>query len=142
MRVVDDVLLTVLAGMPFTVYDGLMETTRTDNVVTYPMPYAVYYSSIGVDDNPRLSGRDGRRSVFFSITYVGLDRNQTKWAGEGIRGVLHKRRIVVPGHRTWLCKCEESQRVRRDDEAVRTDGSPLFYGVDNYALSITQTPSN
>lgn len=141
MRVVDDVLLERFADLPFAVHDSFMDVENDGQVVTYPMPYAVYYSSVGDDDNRRLSGRKGRRSVFFTLTYVGLDRNQTKWAGELLRDTLQGRRIHVPGHKTWLCELLESQRIRRDDEAVRPDGSPVFYGVDNYALSITLTPA-
>lgn len=125
------------------IHDGIMLTQPTEGavVVEYDLPYAVFYSSVGDDDNARLSGRRGRRSVFFSITYVGGDRQQAKWLGERIRDeALGGRRIAVPGHRTWLCAIEESQRVRRDDDAIRPDGSPLFYGVDEYALSITRTP--
>lgn len=145
MRVVDDVVLTTLRTLEqgddegVQIHDGLVYADNTSNVVTYDLPYAVYYSSVGDDDNRRLSGRKGRRSVFFSVTYVGLTREQTKWAGEQIRAVLQGQRLVIPGHRSWLCDLQESQRVRRDDDAIRPDGSPLFYGVDNFAISITQT---
>lgn len=139
MRVVDEAVLERLSTLAVPVYDSFMPVPTDGQVVDYPLPYAVYYSSIGDDDNRRLSGRKGRRSVFFSLTYVGIDRNQTKWAGELIRVSLQGQRIAVPGHKTWLCDLLESQRIRRDDEAVRPDGRALFYGVDNYALSITQT---
>lgn len=141
MRVVDDAVLDALADTGLAIHDGLMVAANDSGVVTYTLPYAIYYSSIGDDDNRRLSGRKGRRSVFFSLTYVGEDRNQTKWAGEIIRDALQGKRLHVPGHKSWLCELLESQRVRRDDEAVRPDGSPLFYGVDNYAISITLTPA-
>jgi hypothetical protein len=128
------------------VHDGLVDADNTGNLVRYPTPYAVYYSSVGddpadADENMRLIGRRGRRSVFFAITYVGEDRNQTKWAGERIRNALSGRRLAIPGHRSWLVSVEESQRVRRDDDAIRPDGSPLFYGVDEYAVSITLNPT-
>ena len=121
------------------VHDSLVTVDAEGQTVVYAMPYIVYHSSVGDDDNRRLSGRHGRRSVFFSFMYVGVDRNQAKWAGEKLRGVLQDKRVTVPGHRTWLCGLDESQRIRRDDDAIRTDGSPVFYGVDNYALSITLT---
>lgn len=141
MRVVDTVILAALEATGVDIHDGYVETTTGgSNVVSYTLPYAVFYSSIGDDDNPRMSGRKGRRSVFFTVTYVGRDRNQAKWAGEKIRDALQGRRFTIPGHRSWLCDLEESQRIRRDDDAVRPDGSPLFYGVDNYAISITLTP--
>lgn len=139
MRAVDNVILTALEATGVNIHDGLVVVDNTTNVVSYPLPYAAYYSSIGDDDNRRLAGRKVRRSVFFSVVYVGADRNQTKWAGEKIRAALQGKRFVIPGHRTWLCDLQESQRIRRDDDAIRPDGSPLFYGVDNYAVSITLT---
>ena len=86
---------------------------------------------------PRHAERQPRRPCRTDDEIVGIDRNQAKWAGEKIRAALGDQPIPVEGHRTWLCQLQESQRVRRDDEAVRSDGSPLFYGVDNYALPIT-----
>jgi hypothetical protein len=140
VRAVDTAILAAIDGLGVDVYDGLVTPTIT-NVVDYDLPYAVFYSSLGDDppapENARLSGQRGRRSVFFSVTYVGLDRNQAKWAGEKIRAALIESRLVVPDHKVWLVSVEESQRVRRDDDAIRPDGSPLFYGVDNYAVSIT-----
>lgn len=142
MRAVDDVILPLLATTPVNIHDGFVVVDNTTKIVTYDLPYAVYSSSVGDDDNPRLSGRKGRRSVFFSVMYVGLDRNQAKAAGEAIRNVLAGQRIAVPGYKTWLCELLESQRIRRDDDAIRPDGSPLFYGVDNYDLSLNRTRPN
>lgn len=142
MRVVDEVILARLAAADVDIHDGdllLPEDGVERKIIPYDLPYAVYYSSIGDDDRPRLTGRRARRSVFFSITYVGEDRNQAKACGERIRAALQDKAIAVPGHRTWLCQLQESQRVRRDDEVMRPDGKPLFYGVDNYALPITLT---
>lgn len=142
MRVVDEAILDRLnaAGLGFEVHDGFFKLERDPVtgalIVPYPVPYAVYYSSIGDDDNRRLSGDHARRSVFFSFTYVGLDRWQTKGAGERIRDELLSSRLVVPDYTVGRTELLESQRVRRDDEATREDGSPLFYGVDNYAVSL------
>lgn len=126
------------------IHDGFMQPTSVTDpdrpvVVRYRLPYAVYYSSPGDDDNEnsRLIGRYTRRSVFFAFQIVGGDRWQVKWAAEEIRGaVTHNTRLTVPGYRTWPTHVEGSQRVRRDDDAIRPDGKPLFYGVDDYALSI------
>lgn len=141
MRAVDDVVMARLALLDgFDIYDSVLMLDDDDGnpkIVTYDLPYAVYTSSIGDDDRPRLTGRRARRSVFFSILYVGIDRNQAKACGERIRASLQDKHIPVPDHQVWLCQLQESQRVRRDDEAVRSDGSPLYYGVDNYALPIT-----
>lgn len=142
MRVVDEVILARLANAGIDIHDGEMQLPPNDGslrVITYKMPYAVYRTNVGDDDNRRLSGRSGRRSVYFTITYVGVDRTQTKWLGEKVRDLLQERHIPIPGHRSWLCRLEESQRIWRDDEATRPDGSPIFYGVDAYALSITLT---
>jgi hypothetical protein len=142
MRVVDDVVLAALEATGVTIHDGLVEVDNSTKVVTYPLPFAVYYSSLGDedrDDNPRLVDVATRRSVFITLIYVGEDRRQAKWAGEKIRAALSDKRFVIPGYRTWKCRLEESQRIRRDDDAARPDGSPLFYGVDNYALSVTLT---
>lgn len=142
MRAVDDVVLDLLRGASVDIHDGeflLSEPDTQRQVVPYETPYAVYYSSVGTDDRRRITGRSARRSVFFSITYIGGDRNQAKWLGEKIRDLLNDKPIVIPGHNSWLCQLQESQRVRRDDEVVRPGGKPLFYGVDNYALPITIT---
>lgn len=134
---IDDIIIGILRAGGVDLHDGLVEVNAADNVVTYDLPYAVYYSSVGDDDNRRLSGRRQRRSKFWSITFVGEDRAQAIALGERIRDLLNDKRIPVPGRKTWLCSVQGSQRVRRDDDAIRPDGSPLFYGVDDYAMSHT-----
>jgi hypothetical protein len=138
VRSVDDANLATLRSIEgLGVYDSYVTTENDGVTVNYPTPYAVYYSSVGDDSAPRLSGRTKRRSVFWSITYVGLSREQAKWAGELIRAALEGTRpTVADATGVGLIKVEESQRVRRDDDAIRPDGSPLFYGVDNYSLPI------
>lgn len=140
MRAVDKVVLDTLKATGITTYDGLVKVTAT-NVVNYPTPYLVYYSSVGDDHSRRLTGRNTRRSVYFRVQYVGLTVHQTKIAGERVRAALEGRRLDIPGHRAWLCDLEESQTVRRDDDAIRPDGSPLFYGVDIYSISVTLIPA-
>jgi hypothetical protein len=140
MRAVDDAVLARLDAVPFEIKDGFFDA-RPDSgtvIVTYALPYAVYYSSVGDDDEDtrRLSAHIPRESVFFSLTYVGLDRRQTKAAGEHIRAQLRRWRPTVVGYRAEVVQLLESQRVRRDDEAIRPDGAPLFYGVDNYAVGV------
>jgi hypothetical protein len=140
VRVVDDAVLAAIEATGVTVHDGLVDVDTSTKTVNYPLPFVVYYSSVGDDDrddNPRLVDVATRRSVFISLIYVGGDRNQAKWAGEKVRAAIGDKRLTVAGFtRTWKCKLEESQRIRRDDDAARPDGSPLFYGVDNYAVSI------
>lgn len=138
MIAADDAVLALLNGITgVTICDSFVESDADTKVVTYPVPYAVFYSSVGDDSRPRLAGRNIRRSVFFSITYVGLSREQAKWAGEAVRAAIEGHRVTVVGHsQVGLIQLLESQRVRRDDDAIRPDGSPLFYGVDNYAIPI------
>lgn len=141
MREVDNVILAALGTTGVDIHDSYVEVDAQTKAVNYPLPFAVYYSSVGDDANPRLSGQSGRRSVYFRLVYVGVDRNQAKWAGERIRDTLHEKRFAFPGRKSWFCVCETSQQVRRDDDAIRPDGSPLFYGVDEYAVSVTRTPA-
>jgi hypothetical protein len=108
--------------------------------VTLPMPYIHYTSAVGDDDNRRLTARRMRRSVPFYLTYVGETEEQTKAAGEAARDLLERWVPTISGHTAWPCKVEESQRVRRDDASVNTEGQPLFYGVDGYAVSIQLAP--
>lgn len=140
MRIIDDAVLARFEGLPFDVKDGFFQAVPDTGkvVVEYALPYAVYYSSVGDDDEAtrRLSARTPRESVFFSVTYVGLDRNQTKWAGELLWSRLRRWRPVIDGLVCEVIQRQESQRIRRDDTAVRPDGSPLFYGVDNYAVGV------
>lgn len=109
------------------------------NTITYDVPFAYYTSAVGDDDNPRLTGRKVRRSVPFYIGYVGTTLEQTKAAGERLRLKLQRTRLSIDGYRVWPISLEESQRVRRDDNVMRPDGSPLWYGIDQYAVSIMLT---
>jgi hypothetical protein len=154
VRVVDDAILARLgdpvpdelyryfrSSVGVTIHDGIFDARPAQGdpvVVKYDLPYAVYASSVGDDDEEtrRLDGRIPRDSVFFSFIYIGLDRRQAKWAGERIWAQMRRWRPVVTGYRTEIVNRLESQRVRRDDEAIRPDGTPLFYGVDNYAVGI------
>lgn len=146
MRLIDEAILdldfgSIGGGKTLALYDSLVRFESDGKTLAYDTPYGVYYASIGDEHSPRLTGRTTRRAKFFSITYVGATRDQTAWAGERFRAALVGRRLDIPGHRLWLIGLEESQRIRRDDDAVRLDGSPLFYGVDNYAVSITTAPA-
>lgn len=140
MRIVDEAVLARLATTGVDVNDGFVDIERSGDaprVVTQPLPFVIYYANIGSDHTPRLHGRMTRRSVFFQITYVGIDRRQAKAAGERQRDALAGFRLTLPGHRTWPIESGPSQRVRRDDDVIRPDGAPLFYGVDEYSVSLT-----
>lgn len=150
MRAVDEVVLATLRATGVDTHDGgahvdplslaeLMAGTK--RTVTYDLPYFVYYSSIGDVTQRMMSGRRIRQAVYFSVIFVGADRNQTKWAGEKARAVLEGQRLAIPGYRSWLCSLDVSMRIFRDDDAIRPDGSPLFYGRDDYALSVALKPT-
>jgi hypothetical protein len=159
MRAVDDYLIGrhdpvtnlldgtgYLSNLGVRIYDDQtgIDPMSPDTVkVSYPVPFATYSSSVGDDDNRRLSGRRGRRSVFFSFTYVGETREQCKWAGERLRGALERHRPVLTEYRCWpiALLLGGSQRIRRDDAVMRPDGSPLYYGIDDFAVSLALHPT-
>lgn len=142
MRVVDNVILADLRTIPgVNIHDGVVVVDKTTNTVILPLPLANYRSTIGDDDNRRLGGKRMRRSVFFDLTIYGVSRDQVKAAGEKIRNRLEQRRFVIPGHRSWRCEVQVSTRIFRDDDAVRPDGTPTFYCVDSYDISILKQGS-
>lgn len=139
MRAVDDVVLPLLrSAMPTAeqVHDAQVTADNRTKVVTYKLPYLVYSSSPG-DDNNRRGRRHTRRSVFVALKYVGESREQVKWCVERIRPLLQDQRLIIPGHKSWPVNLEMSTRVWRDDDAVRPDGSPLFYCDEEYGVPIT-----
>lgn len=149
MQVVDDAVLALLrAAVPPVsgddrVHDGYVPTTYDAGakIITAVLPYLAYFSSLGDDSNRRMSGPNGRRSVFFQVTYVGDSREQAKLVGARQRAALRDKRISLPGRNSWPIILGESQRIRRDDDAARPDGSPLFYGVDLYSVAVTIQPT-
>lgn len=138
MLVVDQDLLTKLGTTPHDVYETYVTADKAGNVVQRPTPYLVFASSIGSLHQPRLHGRKTATSVFFRVMYVGETREQAKGAGEDARAVLVGKRVTVGGvRRSGLIEVDESQQIRRDDDAIKTDGRPLFCGVDLYSVSLT-----
>lgn len=138
MRVVSDLLLEMLRSTGFTVHDGLVVVDNSGKTVEYSLPYLTFMSSIGDYHAPRLDARPGILSVYFTVTYVGGTAEQARGLGEKARQALVRKRVAGAGvTRSGLIHLEESQRVRRQDDAVRLEGTPLFYGVDNYAVPVT-----
>lgn len=153
MRIVDDYLIGThdaetdllsggyLSDIGFPIYDevsGIDPMSPEKVTISYPVPFATYTSSIGDDAIERLSGRRSVRSVFVVFTYVGSTRTQAKAAGERLRARLERHRPVIEGHRTFPIKLElgGSDRVRRDDAVMRPDGSPLYFGIERYSVSL------
>lgn len=138
MRAVDTALLMMLEDTDLDVNDSFVDVDNDGVTVAHPTPYLVYYASLGDNHNPRLTGQYGRLSKFFQITYVGITREQAMGAGEKARAALCGKRVAGEGiTRSWLIELDESQRVRRDDDAINPDGKPLYYGVDLYSVSVT-----
>lgn len=137
MRAVDNALLTLIRATGVETFQTYVTVDNSGNTVEYPLPYATYMSSIGDDHVQRNSGHYGWRSVYFTVMYVGITPEQAKWAGEKIRLALYRKRVSGTGiGASGLIALEESQRVRRDDDILRPDGKPVFYGVDNFAVPV------
>lgn len=150
MLAVDDIIVARLRALPMfgedQVHVGQMVPPRAPGappvVVRFELPYLVYRSNVGLDQDRRLGGRRIRRSTLFDIVYVGGTQDQAKLAGEVARFELERTRIDLgpdyDNQRSGLIEVEEggSQRIWRDDDAVRPDGVPLYYGVDQYAVPI------
>jgi len=148
VETIDDVILEILAGAELStgepgplgvaIFDGeqkpFLEDAEGKAVVTYNLPYAVYTANVGLPFNLRLSGRHTRNSTFCAIQFVGGSRWQAKWAGQAIRDALAGRRLQVDDLPTGLISVETSPRIWRSDDAIRPDGSPVYYGVDEYAV--------
>jgi len=140
VRVVDEAVITVLKGAGLAVMDSFVPTDNENSkIVTYPLPFVVYYGALGVPSKPRLTGRRQQTVVGFMVTYVGIDRNQAKWEGEKARAVLEGRRLVIPGHKSGLVTLLTSPWVWRDDDMIRPDGKPIFYGRDTYEVPVFNT---
>lgn len=128
----DDDVLALLAGVPFlTVYDGEVDVDEAAKVITVELPYVVFWSTPGYDNDERFSGDIGGRVVEFQLTGVGESREQAKWVLEQARTVLSRQRLG----RGLIHRTADNQTVRRDDNYTRPGGGPLFYGVDRYAVA-------
>lgn len=137
MNVVDDAVLAALKATGLTVHDGEPPAGKAPDTVDSAVPYVSFYSGLGDEESARLAGHTTRTLVEFQTTYVGLTREQAKWAGERVRSALSARRLTVTGRKAWLCTLEESQSVRPDRSAKLPDGGRLWYGTDVYVLAVT-----
>lgn len=119
-------------GVPNAVYDGYVDADETAKVIAMPLPYVVFYSTPGYDNDARQSGHVAGRVVEFSITAVGGTREQAKWMLDKARAVLSRKRL----NGNLIIRDDDNQYVRRDDDYTRPGGEPLFYGVDRYAAAV------
>jgi hypothetical protein len=142
MSAADTALLALLATTSVDVNDSHVDSDNTGQTVTFPTPYFVYESSTG-DDNQesteRLSGPGDKRSHFFSVAYIGDTPEQARAAGAKAHAAFRRTRITGTGIRSsGFITVDESQRVRRDDDAINPDGHALYRGVS--LCSVVYTP--
>lgn len=122
------------------VMDGFVPTSNDNSkVVSYELPFVVYYGAPGVPSTMRLTGRRQQTNVGFMVTSVGIDRNQAKWACEKARAELEGRRLILAGRKSGLITCLTSPWVWRDDDMIRPDGKPIFYARDTYEVPVFNT---
>jgi hypothetical protein len=153
MRVVDNAVLAHLAtltplapvvgeysgDLEARVHDGYVTPDdKEGKVISKALPYVVYLSNVGDDINRRLAGYNSRRSVFFATTYVGDSREQCKVAGEAVYAALADKRIPGMPANSGRIQLDTSDRIRRDDDAARPDGTPLFYGVTTWSVALAR----
>lgn len=126
-------LLALLVAVPnLTVHDGYVDADETLKVISIPLPYVVFYSTPGRDNDDRQSGAVAGRVVEFSITAVGETREQAKWALDKARTALSRKRL----NGNLIKRADDNQFVRRDDDYTRPGNLPIFYGVDRYAVAV------
>jgi hypothetical protein len=129
----DAELLALLRAIPnLNVYDGSVPVDETKKVISVPLPYIVFWSSPGYDNDERHDGRVAGRVVEFQLTGVGGTREQAKWVLEKARSNISRKRLG----KGLIRRSDDNQTVRRDDDYNRPGNLPLFYGVERYAVAV------
>lgn len=129
----DDDLLTMLRAVAnLNVYDGYVDADEAQHVISVPLPYVVFFSSPGYDNNKRLAGGVNGRVLEFTITGVGGTREQAKWAMDKARGALSRKRL----NGNLIIRDDNNDPVRREDDFSQPGGLPLFYGIDKYGVAV------
>lgn len=126
------VLYDGITATPNAIYDGYVEVDETLKVIAVPLPYVVFYSTPGRDNDERQSGQVAGRVVEFTITAVGVDRRQAKWILDKARDVLSRKRLDG----NLIKRDDVNLPVDRSDEYTRPGGGPLFFGIDRYAVAV------
>lgn len=128
----DAAVLAILDTLPHEVYRGKADADEAAKEITVPLPYLVYWTTPGYDNDARYDGRAGGRVLEFQLTGVGKTDEQAKAVLDKARALINRKRIGI-----GLCKRDvANQTIRRDDVYTRPGGGPLFYGVDRYSLPI------
>jgi len=128
----DSDILALLEAADLNVHDGYIKADEAAKVISVALPYVVFYSSPGYDNDNRLGGVAAGRVVEFQITGVGATREQAKWALEKARTTLNRQRLDG----AVIRRSDDNALVRRDDDYTRPGGGPLFYGVDRYGVAV------
>jgi hypothetical protein len=127
----DSDILALLKGAGLNVHDGYVKADETAKVISVALPYVVFYSSPGYDNDLRFFGAGGR-VLEFQVTAVGATREQAKWALDKARVALSRQRLGD----AVIRRSDDNAYVRRDDDYTRPGGGPLFYGVDRYGVAV------
>ena len=129
----DDDLIAMLEAVPnLNVHDGYVDADEAAKVISVTLPYVVFYSTPGYDNDARHCGGVGGRVVEFQITGVGGTREQAKWALDKARTVLSRQRL----NGNLIIRADDNPSVRRDDDYTRPGGLPLFYGIERYGVAV------
>lgn len=124
-----------LAGDPEVsnaVYWGYLKPDEAAKVIDVPLPYIVYNSSPGYDNDERLCGGVGGRVLQFDLKGVGSSERQAKWVLDEARKVLDRKRLGT----ALIKRSDDNDRVRREDEYTMPGGMPLFFGTDRYGVAV------
>lgn len=128
----DAAVLAILDTLPHEVYRGKVDVDEDAKEIGVPLPYLVYWTTPGYDNDARFDGRANGRVLEFQLTSVGVSPEQAKALLDKARALINRKRIGKS-----LCKRDvDNQPIRREDAYTRPGGAPLFYGVDRYSLPI------
>jgi hypothetical protein len=134
----DDDVLAMLRAVPnLTVYDGSIDVDETEKVIKVDLPYVMFWSTPGYDNDVRQSGGVAGQVDEFQLTGVGEDRAQAKAVLQRARDAISRKRVGKGLIRRSL----DNQPVRRDDDYTRPGGDPIFSGVDRYAVATRSIPT-
>src|SRR5687768_15405752 len=118
---VDSDILALLEAVPnLNVHDGDVDADETTKVISVPLPYVVFYSSPGYDNNERQDGRVGDRVNEFDLHGVGATREQAKAALDKARAAISRKRL----NGNLIQRSDDNLRVRREDKYTRPGGGP------------------
>ena len=119
-------------GVPNAVYWGHIDVDEAEKVINVPLPYLVFNTSPGYDNNERYCGDVGGRVLEFDLKGVGVSERQAKWILDEGRKMLNRKRL----NGSLIKRSDDNLNVRRDDDFTSSGGGPVFYGVDRYAVAV------